>query len=105
LETTEIEELKFYDYDEKYRPLFGLQVFIVGRNGLKYSLQKLLFKFKRTSLVFKESWNGKLELILYGIRRKNIYLLFILPLVVLLFLFNLYWKKQREFGDLDAIKS
>jgi Ca-activated chloride channel family protein len=25
LETTEIEELKF-DYDEKYRPLFGLQV-------------------------------------------------------------------------------
>jgi Ca-activated chloride channel family protein len=22
LETTEIEELKFYDYDEKYRPLF-----------------------------------------------------------------------------------
>jgi Ca-activated chloride channel family protein len=39
--------------------------------------------------------------------KKYLYLLFILPLVVLLFLFNLYWKrkKQREFGDLDAIKS
>jgi Ca-activated chloride channel family protein len=38
--------------------------------------------------------------------KKYLYLLFILPLVVLLFLFNLYWKrkKQREFGDLDAIK-
>ncbi len=35
-----------------------------------------------------------------------LYLLFILPIVVLLFLFNLYWKrkKQREFGDLDLIK-
>jgi Ca-activated chloride channel family protein len=38
--------------------------------------------------------------------KKYLYLLFIMPLVVLLFLFNLYWKrkKQREFGDLDAIK-
>jgi Ca-activated chloride channel family protein len=38
--------------------------------------------------------------------KKYLYLLLILPLVVLLFLFNLYWKqkKQREFGDLDAIK-
>jgi Ca-activated chloride channel family protein len=38
--------------------------------------------------------------------KKYLYLLFILPLVVLLFLYNLYWKrkKQREFGDLDAIK-
>ncbi|WP_413999647.1 VWA domain-containing protein [Flavobacterium sp. W1B] len=38
--------------------------------------------------------------------KKYLYLLFILPLVVLLFLFNSYWKrkKQREFGDLDLIK-
>ena len=38
--------------------------------------------------------------------KKYLYLLFILPFVVLLFLFNLYWKrkKQREFGDLDLIK-
>ncbi|SDW17361.1 VWA domain-containing protein [Flavobacterium degerlachei] len=38
--------------------------------------------------------------------KKYLYLLFIIPLVVLLFLYNLYWKrkKQREFGDLDAIK-
>jgi Ca-activated chloride channel family protein len=38
--------------------------------------------------------------------KKYLYLLFILPLVVLLFLYNLYWKrkKQLEFGDLDAIK-
>jgi Ca-activated chloride channel family protein len=38
--------------------------------------------------------------------KKYLYLLFILPIVVLLFLFNLYWKrsKQREFGDLDLIK-
>lgn len=35
-----------------------------------------------------------------------LYLLFILPLVVVVFLFNLYWKrkKQREFGDLEIIK-
>ncbi|MGM8360726.1 VWA domain-containing protein [Flavobacterium sp. ARAG 55.4] len=35
-----------------------------------------------------------------------LYLLFILPLVVLLFLLNMYWKrkKQKEFGDLDIIK-
>ena len=38
--------------------------------------------------------------------KKYLYLLFILPLVVLLFLFNLYWKKrkQKEFGDLELIK-
>ncbi len=38
--------------------------------------------------------------------KKYLYLLFILPLLVLLFLYNLYWKrkKQREFGDMDAIK-
>lgn len=38
--------------------------------------------------------------------KKYLYLLFLLPLVVLLFLYTLYWKrkKQREFGDLDAIK-
>ncbi|MBG6061006.1 Ca-activated chloride channel family protein [Flavobacterium sp. CG_9.1] len=35
-----------------------------------------------------------------------LYLLIILPLVVLVFLFNLYWKrkKQREFGDLEMVK-
>lgn len=38
--------------------------------------------------------------------QKYLYLLFILPVVVALFLFNLYWKrkKQREFGDLEIIK-
>ncbi len=38
--------------------------------------------------------------------KKYLYLLFILPLVVLLFLYNLYWKKrkQKEFGDLELIK-
>ena len=37
---------------------------------------------------------------------KYLYLLFILPIVVLLYLLNFYWKrkKQREFGDLDLIK-
>ena len=37
---------------------------------------------------------------------KYLYLLFIVPLLVLLFLYNQYWKrkKQREFGDLDLIK-
>lgn len=37
--------------------------------------------------------------------QKYLYLLFILPVVAVLFLFNLYWKrkKQREFGDLDVI--
>lgn len=38
--------------------------------------------------------------------KKYLYLLFILPVIVLVFLFNLYWKrkKQREFGDLDLVK-
>jgi Ca-activated chloride channel family protein len=37
---------------------------------------------------------------------KYLYLLFIAPILVLLFLYNQYWKrkKQREFGDLDLIK-
>ena len=38
--------------------------------------------------------------------KKYLYLLFIIPLLVLLFLYNQYWKrkKQHEFGDLDLIK-
>ena len=38
--------------------------------------------------------------------KKYLYLLFILPVLVGLFLINLYWKrkKQREFGDLDLVK-
>ena len=38
--------------------------------------------------------------------KKYLYLLFILPLVVLVFLANLYWKrkKQREFVDLEMVK-
>jgi Ca-activated chloride channel family protein len=38
--------------------------------------------------------------------KKYLYLLFILPLLVLVFLYNLYWKrkKQREFGDLKMLK-
>ncbi len=38
--------------------------------------------------------------------RNYLYLLLILPLVVLLFFYNLYWKrkKQKEFGNLEAIK-
>ena len=37
---------------------------------------------------------------------KYLYLLFLLPIVLLLFLYNQYWKrkKQREFGDLDMVK-
>ena len=37
---------------------------------------------------------------------KYLYLLFLLPILVLLFLYNQYWKrkKQREFGDLDMVK-
>lgn len=37
---------------------------------------------------------------------KYLYLLGIIPVLVLLFLLNLYWqrKKQREFGDLDLVK-
>ncbi|MGA9639425.1 VWA domain-containing protein [Flavobacterium sp.] len=36
---------------------------------------------------------------------KYLYLFILLPLVVLLFLFNMYWKrkKQKEFGDLESI--
>ena len=38
--------------------------------------------------------------------KKYLYLLFILPLIMLVFLANLYWKrrKQREFGDLEMVK-
>lgn len=38
--------------------------------------------------------------------KKYLYLLVILPLVVLVFMANLYWKrkKQREFGDLEMVK-
>ncbi len=37
---------------------------------------------------------------------KYLYLLFIVPIVVVLFLYNQYWKrkKQREFGDLALVK-
>ncbi|WP_348823886.1 VWA domain-containing protein [Flavobacterium aestuarii] len=37
--------------------------------------------------------------------RNYLYLLFILPVVAVIFLINLYWKrkKQREFGDLEVI--
>ena len=37
---------------------------------------------------------------------KYLYLLFIVPFFVLLFLYNQYWKrkKQREFGDIDLVK-
>ena len=36
---------------------------------------------------------------------KYLYLLFLLPILLLLFLYNQYWKrkKQREFGDLDML--
>lgn len=38
--------------------------------------------------------------------KKYLYLLFFIPLLVLIFLYNLYWKrkKQKEFGDLDLVK-
>lgn len=38
--------------------------------------------------------------------KKYLYLLFIIPFLVVFFLYNLYWKKkkQREFGDLALIK-
>ena len=38
--------------------------------------------------------------------RNYLYFLFILPVVVVVFLINLYWKrkKQREFGDLELLK-
>jgi Ca-activated chloride channel homolog len=37
---------------------------------------------------------------------KYLYLLFIVPILVLLFLYNQFWKrkKQREFGDLELVK-
>ncbi len=37
---------------------------------------------------------------------KYLYLLFLVPVLVLLFLYNQYWKrkKQREFGDLELVK-
>jgi Ca-activated chloride channel family protein len=37
---------------------------------------------------------------------KYLYLLFIVPILAVLFLYNQYWKrkKQREFGDLDLVK-
>lgn len=36
---------------------------------------------------------------------KYLYLFFLLPLVVVLFLYNMYWKrkKQKEFGDMESI--
>jgi len=38
--------------------------------------------------------------------KKYLYLLFIIPILVVLFLYNLYWKrkKQREFGDVEMVK-
>ena len=38
--------------------------------------------------------------------KKYLYLLFILPILALIFLYNLYWKrkKQQQFGDLELIK-
>lgn len=38
--------------------------------------------------------------------KKYLYLLFILPILAVIFLYNLYWKrkKQREFGDIELIK-
>ena len=38
--------------------------------------------------------------------KKYLYFLAIIPIIVLLFLFNLYWKrkKQREFGDIELVK-
>jgi Ca-activated chloride channel family protein len=40
LETTEIEELKFYDYDEKYRPLFGLRLLLLAEIGLRNTIYR-----------------------------------------------------------------
>ncbi|KVV13280.1 VWA domain-containing protein [Flavobacterium sp. TAB 87] len=38
--------------------------------------------------------------------KKYLYLLLIIPIVVLIYFYNLYWKrkKQREFGDLELVK-
>ena len=38
--------------------------------------------------------------------KKYLYLLLILPILVVVFLYNLYWKrkKQREFGDIELVK-
>jgi Ca-activated chloride channel homolog len=41
LETTEIEELKFYDYDEKYRPFVWLALLLVS---LEFLLRKTVYK-------------------------------------------------------------
>lgn len=37
---------------------------------------------------------------------KYLYLLLVVPILVVLFVFNLYWKtkKQKEFGDVDLVK-
>ena len=38
--------------------------------------------------------------------KKYLVLLFLLPILVVLFIYNQYWKrkKQREFGDLEMVK-
>lgn len=38
--------------------------------------------------------------------KKYLYLLLVIPLLLVLFLYNLYWKRQKrkEFGDLEAVK-
>ena len=38
--------------------------------------------------------------------KKYLYLLFLIPIVVCVFLFNMYWKRrtQRQFGDLEMVK-
>lgn len=41
LETTEIQELKFYDYDEKFRPLVWIALFLVF---IEVGLRNTVFK-------------------------------------------------------------
>lgn len=44
---------------------------------------------------------------MYELEEKTyLYFLFVLPVLAVIFLFNLYWKrkKQREFGDLDLVR-